>query len=181
MEIKYYPYRISIKIHSFIQLYICYKLHLLIGYTGYMRFVLSVAAVITSIIGIFIAFTCKMYIDEEGIKREMLFFNKKVLHWEEIRKVVTLREIPWVFGMIELPWMLGIQVKKFEGELIGFSNTFKDYPEFLQRVVTICEEQYPHIDIEDEVYDELEKLEEKEERKQLRRERIKKFFTRSED
>lgn len=169
---KYYPSILTMKIIAIIEFVVACKIYQWMGSIDLVYFIICVFIVIYSIMVVIMSFTCKMYIDEEGIKRETFFFLKRVGRWEDIEKLVRIKEAPWRFA---------VNVENRGRILIGFSDEFIDHYEFCRRVVTICEEQYPHIKIDPEIYNELERLEEKEERKQLRRERIKKFFTRSED
>lgn len=167
MERKYYRPGFLHKACCFIITGICY----FIANSNKFDFgyrILGTINFFVGILAIYISFVTKRYIDEEGIKEETFPLKVKLIQWKEIELIMLMH--PSVFGVSFL------SRKKF---LTGSSRFFQHHDEFIRSIVKICEEKYPHIQIDPKIYKELEKAEGRKAMNQWRIERIKKFFTRS--
>ena len=117
-----------------------------------------------------LSFFIKTYLDEKGFKEITLGFWKRVAKWEDIDVLVMEEKkffTVYIYGKGRF--------------LIGYSHIVKDYEELTRELLKICEEKYPHIQIDPEIYKELEKAEGRKAMNQWRIEQVKKFFTRSKD
>ncbi len=169
MERKYYGPGFRYKACCFIITGICY----LIASSNKLDFGYRILGTINFFVGllaIYISFVTKRYIDDEGIKEETFPLKVKLVRWNEIELIMLMH--PSVFGVSFL------SRKKF---LTGSSRFFQNHEEFIQSTVRICEEKYPHIQIDPEIYIELEKAEARKEMNRWRIEQVKNFFTRSKE